>query len=158
MRALLKNVYLKNYNTRFLVRLVHDLYDDYNYKRFLSRNIYDSALKKSLLFREEDLSYHKKSDPTEQTFKLKQEIDEFINLFNRKVELMLEEFTDDEKRIYNDCIINRLSDKVVKDRICKTDKTYYRIKKSCYLKVVLCFELVDGYEKNIATSTISLAG
>ena len=85
MRALLKNVYLKNYNTRFLVRLVHDLYDDYNYKRFLSRNIYDSALKKSLLFREEDLSYHKKADPTEQTFKLKQEIDEFINLFNRKV-------------------------------------------------------------------------
>lgn len=156
MRALLRNVYLKNYNARFLVNSVHDLYDDYNYQRFLSKNIYDNALKESLCLTEDDLSYSKKSDPTAQTFKLKQDLKKIIRLFDRKVEIMLGEFTEDEKIIYNDCILNRLPDKVVKDKICKTDKTYYRIKKSCYLKVALCFGLVDDYEKKDIISAISL--
>lgn len=155
MKALLKEPYLDEYRLRPLVRAVHNLFDDYNYKRLLSNNIYDEQLKRPLKFRPEDLSYHRKSDPTAKAIEVKDDVEEFISLFERKLSRLLEEFTDDEMIIYREVILNRMPDNIIRDRICKTDKTYYPIKKSCYLKIALAFELVDGYSKKVYM-TISL--
>jgi len=58
-------------------------------------------------------------------------------------------------KIYNHSVIGREQDKQIRDRICKTDRTYYPIKKSCYVKIALRFGLVDGFTKNVF-ATISL--
>ena len=64
-------------------------------------------------------------------------------------------FTPEEMKIYNHSVIGREQDKQIRDRICKTDRTYYPIKKSCYVKIALRFGLVDGFTKNVF-ATISL--
>ena len=51
--------------------------------------------------------------------------------------------------IYKYSILAREQDKEIRDRICKTDKTYYPIKKSCYVKFALRFGLVDGFTKKV---------
>jgi len=155
MKALFQKPYLDEYRLKPLVKAVHNLFDDYNYKRILSKDIYEDALKKPLHFRPEDLSYHKKSDPTSRAIETKEDVEKFISLFERKLNCLLNEFTEDEMIIYRETVLNRMSDSVVRDRICKTDKTYYPIKKSCYLKIALAFDLVDGYSKKVYM-TISL--
>ena len=79
----------------------------------------------------------------------------YLDEFDRKLEYLLSTLTADELKIYNYSVLAREQDKQVRDRICKTDKTYYPIKKSCYVKLALRFGLVDGFTKNVF-ATISL--
>ena len=51
--------------------------------------------------------------------------------------------TNDEKIIYEYSIEKKETDSVVQSIIKKYGKTYYHIKKSCYLKIYLYFNLDD---------------
>ena len=86
---------------------------------------------------------------------LKEDVEIYLNQFDKKLEHVKERFTDEELTIFKYSVLARASDKEMRDRICKTDKTYYPIKKSCYVKLALSFDLIDGFTKKVF-KTISL--
>lgn len=155
MRVLLRKIYLDEYNLKPIVKAVHNLFDDYNYKKLISKRYYDDTLRHLLSYKPEDSRYENKTDSTLMAVQNKEKVDKYLDGFERKLEKLLETFTDDETRIFKYCVLARAQDQEVRDRICKTDKTYYLIKKSCYVKLALGFDLVDGFTKNVF-ATISL--
>ena len=106
------------------------------------------VIKKQIKIRTSSLEEYEKYNRLDLANDLKKEID-ILSAY------LPADLTDDELKIYKYSILLREQDKQIKDRICKTDKTYYPIKKSCYVKVALRFSLVDGFTKNVF-STISL--
>ena len=155
MQVEFKKKYLDEYNLKLIVRSVYNLFDDYNYKKAVAQEYLDSLYQHRL---SENLEYskeHKKVDSTYKIVEKREKVVNYLNEFDRKLEYLLSNLSEDEKIIYKYSILAREQDKQVRDRICKTDKTYYLIKKSCYVKVALRFSLVDGFTKDVF-ATISL--
>ena len=74
-----------------------------------------------------------------------QQIEEYFDYvfnFENKIKYLKTQFTDDEAIIFHYSIEERELDKEIMDRICKSEHKYYQIKKSCYLKIALCFGLI----------------
>ena len=155
MKVLLRKMYLDEYDLKPIVKAVHTLFDDYNYKKTMSQGYYDESLKHLLSYKPEDSRHKKKSDSTLKAVENKEKVDKYLKQFDKKLEYLLETFTDDELKVFKYCVLARVQDKEIRDRICKTDKTFYPIKKSCYVKLALGFDLVDGFTKNVF-ATISL--
>lgn len=155
MKLLLRKIYLDEYDLKPIVKAVHNLFDDYNYKKTISKGYYDESLRHELSYKPEDSRHRKKTDTTLETVQKKEKVDKYLNEFDRKLNFLLETFTDDELKVFKYCVLGRVQDKEMRDRICKTDKTYYPIKKSCYVKLAIGFDLVDGFTKNVF-ATISL--
>lgn len=155
MQIEFKKKYLDEYDLKSLVKAVYNLFDDYNYKKAISQEYLDSIYQHRITDKLECLKNHKIIDKTYNVVEKREKVVKYLNEFDRKLEHLLSTLTDDEKKVYNYSILARLQDKVVRDEICKTDKTYYLIKKSCYVKFALRFGLVDGFTKDVFT-TISL--
>jgi len=155
MKVELKKKYLDQYNLKILVKAVHNLFDDYNYKEAIAQEYLDEIFERRLNDNPEYSKYRKKKDTTYDTVRKRDKVVKYLNEFDRKRNHLLSTLTSDELKIYNYCVLAREQDKQVRDRICKTDKTYYPIKKSCYVKLALRFGLVDGFTKNVF-ATISL--
>ena len=155
MKLLLRKMYLDEYDLKPIVKAVHNLFDDYNYKKIISKGYYDESLKHEISYRPEDLRNRRNSDFTSKSIEKKEKVDKYLKEFDKKLEYLLETFTEDELKIYKYCVLGRIQDKEMRDRICKTDKTYYPIKKSCYVKIAIGFDLVDGFSKEVF-ATISL--
>ena len=155
MKVLLRKMYLDEYDLKPIVKAVHNLFDDYNYKKTISKGYYDESLKHLLSYKPEDSRHKKKSDSTLKAVENKEKVDKYLKQFDKKLEYLLETFTDDELKVFKYCVLARVQDKEIRDRICKTDKTFYPNKKSCYVKLALGFDLVDGFTKNVF-ATISL--
>ena len=155
MKVLLRKMYLDEYDLKPIVKAVHNLFDDYNYKKTISKGYYDESLKHLLSYKPEDSRHKKKSDFTLKAVENKEKVDKYLKQFDKKLEYLLETFTDDELKVFKYCVLARVQDKEIRHRICKTDKTFYPIKKSCYVKLALGFDLVDGFTKNVL-ATISL--
>lgn len=156
MKVLLRKKYLDEYDLKQIVKAVHNLFDDYNYKQSIAQEYLEGLLCHQLIDRPEHLTKHRKSDPTQKSVEKREKVVKYLNEFDTKLSFLLDnKLTPEEIKIYKYCILEREQDKVVRDRICKTDKTFYPIKKSCYVKIALRFGLVDGFTKNVF-ATISL--
>lgn len=155
MRVLLKKKYLDEYDLKSVVKAVHNLFDDYNYKKLIVKGYFDGDIRHKLIFRDEDPRSNKPGDSVSSNIQLKEDVEIYLNQFDKKLEHVKERFTDEELIIFKHSVLARASDKEMRDRICKTDKTYYPIKKSCYVKLALSFDLIDGFTKKVF-KTISL--
>lgn len=155
MQVEFKKKYLDEYNLKPLVKAVYNLFDDYNYKKAISQEYLDSIYQHRITEKVEDLKYRRKIDKTFNVVEKREKVVNYLEEFDRKLEHLLATLTDDELKIYKYSILAREQDKVIRERICKTDKTYYLIKKSCYVKFALRYALVDGFTKDVF-ATISL--
>lgn len=155
MKVEFKKMYLDQYNLTKITKAVHNLFDDYNYKKAVAQEYLDSIYQHRLKDKPEDLKNKNNNDTTYSTVEKRDKVVKYINEFERKLEHLLSTLSPDEMIIYNYSIICREQDKQIRDRICKTDTTYYPIKKSCYVKIALRFGLVDGFTKEVF-ATISL--
>ncbi len=155
MRVEFKKKYLDEYNLKTIARAVYNLFDDYYYKKAVAQEYLESIGNYRFSNDKEYSKNHRKVDSTYKTVEKREKVVNYLNEFDRKLEHLLTSLTDDEMVIYKHSILGREQDKVVRDRICKTDKTYYLIKKSCYVKFALRFSLVDGFTKDVF-ATISL--
>lgn len=155
MQVEFKKKYLDEYDLKAIVKAVYNLFDDYNYKKAIAQEYLDSIYQHRLTDKPEYSKYHKKIDSTYNTVEKREKVVNYLNEFDRKLEFLLSTFTAEEMKIYNHSVIGREQDKQIRDRICKTDRTYYPIKKSCYVKIALRFGLVDGFTKDVF-ATISL--
>ncbi len=155
MQVEFKKKYLDEYDLKAIVKAVYNLFDDYNYKKAIAQEYLDSIYQHRLTDKPEYSKYHKKIDSTYNTVEKRDKVVNYLNEFDRKLEFLLSTFTAEEMKIYNHSVIGREQDKQIRDRICKTDRTYYPIKKSCYVKIALRFGLVDGFTKDVF-ATISL--
>ena len=155
MQVEFKKKYLDEYDLKAIVKAVYNLFDDYNYKKAIAQEYLDSIYQHRLTDKLEYSKYHKKIDSTYNTVEKRDKVVNYLNEFDRKLEFLLSTFTAEEMKIYNHSVIGREQDKQIRDRICKTDRTYYPIKKSCYVKIALRFGLVDGFTKDVF-ATISL--
>lgn len=141
MKALLSKKHLENFDMKVLTKEVEELFDNYN---FLCELVDMSMIedKKG----EERLQKGIYSIEMKKIIKIENYIN-YIREFDNKIEALKSSFTDDELQIFKYGIEERESDKVICDRICKTYKTYYIIKKSCFVKIALRF--------NLATEAVS---
>lgn len=155
MKVVLKPEYLQEYNERQIVAAVYNLFDDYNYKKLILKGYFDDTSNHDLNYKPEDLRYRKNSDYVSSKSEEKEKVQAYIDKFEKKLNIVLEKLTDEEKIIYKYSIRQRLRDKEIFDKVCKQDKKYYQIKKSCFVKFALSFDLVDGFTKNVF-ATISL--
>lgn len=155
MQTEFKKQYLDEYDLKTIVKAVYNLFDDYNYKKAISQEYLDSIYQHRLVDKPEYSKYRRNMDSMPIIVEKKEKVAEYLKEFDRKLEHLLSTLSKNEKKVYDYSITLREHDKVVRDRICKTDKTYYSIKKSCYVKIALRFGLVDGFTKNVF-ETISL--
>jgi len=155
MQVEFKKQYLDEYDLRPLVKAVYNLFDDYNYKKAIAQEYLDSIYQHRISDKPEYSKYHKKVDTTYNTVEKREKVVNYLKDFDKKLDYLLSTLSEDERKVYKYSIIAREKDNVVRDEICKTDKTYYLIKKSCYVKFALRFGLVDGFTKNVF-ATISL--
>ncbi len=155
MRVEFRKKYLDEYDLKSIVRAVYNLFDDYYYKKAVAQEYLESLQQHRLSDDREYSKNHKKVDSTYKIVEKREKVVNYLKEFDRKLEHLLTNLTDDEIKIYKYSILAREQDKQIRDRICKTDKTYYLIKKSCYVKFALRFSLVDGFTKEVF-ATISL--
>lgn len=154
MKALLTKDYIEEFDMRLMSKSIMKLFDDYNYKCTLAQNIMEASLSRELSDVPSSFQ-HRKSDPTLTATIKREKLLQYINEFDRKLKYLKATFTDDELKIFHYAVEERETDKELCDRLAKSYKTVYMIKKSCYVKISLRFGLVDGLEKTIMT-TISV--
>lgn len=155
MKVELKKKYLDEYDLKVIAKAVYNLFDDYNYKKAIAQEYLDSIYQRKSNNEPVYSKHRKKIDSTYEIVKKRERVVKYLDEFDRKLDYLLSTLTADELKIYTYSVLAREQDKQVRDRICKTDKTYYPIKKSCYVKLALRFGLVDGFTKNVF-ATISL--
>lgn len=155
MKALLKKKYIEEYNLKSVTKAVLNLFDDYNYKINISYDYLGKQLNHELYEIPVHSGKSKKQDEISKIVEKRENVLNYINEFDRKLKILKNEFTSEELAIFKYCIIERAMDKEVMDQIAKTEKTYYNIKKSCFVKIALRYNLVDGYSKKVYF-TISL--
>ena len=146
MKVLLEEKVLKLFNTRQLFQDVLNLFDEYNTKQFMLNDAVYKSLDSSHL---EKLIGQK--GKTDSVWKSVLVCDKYLNdvsEFKRKIQMLKMQMTDDELIIFNYSLEEREIDKVIMNRINKSNHKYYQIKKSCYLKIALTFGLVCSIEEN----------
>lgn len=154
MRALLAKKYINDFDLKQISKDVFELFDDYNYKKELAQQYLYESMNHEL----NDIpSSHQrgKSNPTSQIAIKREKLLNYLDEFDTKLKYLKLSLTDDELKILNYGIGERETDKELMDRICKSYKTYLLIKKSCYVKIALRFNLVKSMEKTIL-KTISI--
>ena len=144
MKALLSKRYLENFDMKVLTKEVEDLFDDYNFiceltdKKMIDNKREEKPLKKGIY-----------SIELKHVIKLEDYIN-YIKEFDARLEALKNSFTEDELMIFKYGIEERERDKEICDRLCKTYKTYYIIKKSCFVKIALRFNLaVDAVNSTL---------
>lgn len=145
MKALLNDNSVEKFKARELFNQVLNLFDEYNINQLTVQHIAEESLVRNQEVREECFQSGK-SDPTwKATLKSDKYVDYVLN-FERKIQFLKTQFTDDELIIFKYSIEERELDKEIMVRVAKSDHKYYQIKKSCYLKVALSFGLIKPKE------------
>lgn len=151
MRALLTSKSVEPFNTKALYNKVIAKFDEYNSKQFAIRSNAEESLTRRQELREECFQQIK-SDPTWKATVKNDKLVDFVNDFDNKISFLKTQFTEDEEIIFHYSLEERELDKVIMDKVCKSEHKYYDIKKSCYLKVALCFGLIK-LRSNAETKT-----
>lgn len=131
---------IETFNAKELYKQVLHLFDEYYaYKVCLEDAVTNTYNKK--IFHEEQRSYYK-SDPTYQRMLRYERAVTYIEHFEKELLYLKKHFTKEETNIFNTSILNRIPDKEIMIDINKKGHTYYKLKKSCYLKIALRFNLI----------------
>ncbi len=138
MKALISKKYLNYFDMRLLTKEVHDLFDEYNFINELLNNNMIEKNQSPI-----HLTISSTSNSSSELNKLLkiEKYEKYIKYFESNLNYLKSNMTDDELLIYKYCIEEREIDRIVSDRICKSGKTYYKIKKSCYAKIAMKFNL-----------------
>lgn len=139
MKALISRKYLDSYDMRQLTRAVHELFDDYNFIRSL---IKERLIERPINSNPVKNHYNNYNEELKAITKRETYIN-YLKEFDKKMEYLKSTLTEDELKILEYCIENRESDKEVCDRVAKSYKSYFIIKKSCYVKIALKFNLLS---------------
>ena len=85
-------MYLDEYDLKPIVKAVHNLFDDYNYKKTISKGYYDESLKHLLSYKPEDSRHKKKSDSTLKAVENKEKVDKYLKQFDKKTRISTRNF------------------------------------------------------------------
>ena len=147
MRVLLAKEYVNKFYLKELSKRIYKKWDEYNYKVFLAKNYFGKA---TSTIKEVAISdTHSVSNPTQSVLIKREELLNEIKKFNIKVKNFKATLTDDEKSIFKYGIEQRLTDEEMADAIAKSLKTTRQIKRSCYVKVALHFNLIQKDDKAV---------
>ena len=136
MRVLLAKEYVDKFYLKELSKRIYKKWDEYNYKVFLAKNYFGKA---TSTIKEVVISdTHSVSNPTQSVLIKREELLNEIKKFNIKVKNFKATLTDDEKSIFKYGIA-----------IAKSLKTTRQIKRSCYVKVALHFNLIQKDDKAV---------
>lgn len=138
MKVLLNNKYLEEFDTKLLTKEVYNLFDDYN---FINELVASNTIEENKNYLEiKKISKGNYSEELKKVTKIENYII-YLQEFNKKLEALKKSFTEEELIIFTYGVEERECDKELCDRICKSYKTYINIKKSCFVKIALRFNL-----------------
>lgn len=146
MRALITASMVEPFNTKELYNKVIDKFLDYSLKKITINSIAEESLSRNTEIHEECHTQNTSNPTWKATVKSDKLLDEIIE-YENKINFLKTQFTKEEQIIYDDSIVERELDKVIMDKVCRDPHKYYQVKKSCYLKVALCFGLIKPREK-----------
>lgn len=134
---------MAKYSTRLVTKKVNDLIEAYN---DVLLAIDDFDIKLSFGERDETsfISSNKISDITGSAVTTKESLKSLVNIFEKRMEYVKKLFTEDEKLIFEYSIEKQRPDLYVQNIVKKYDKTFYSLKKSCYLKIYIYFKLDEN--------------
>lgn len=139
MKALISRKYLDNFDMKELSKAVFELFDDYN---FICSLVKEHMIESSNYISDSKNKLNNSNEELKSVLKRESYMN-YIKEFDRKIENLKTTFTDDELKVFQYSIEDRETDKELCNRILKTYKTYFVIKKSCYVKVALKFNLLS---------------
>lgn len=146
MRALITASMVEPFNTKELYNKVIDKFLDYSLKKITINSIAEESLSRNTEIHEECHTQNTSNPTWKATVKSDKLLDEVID-YENKINFLKTQFTKEEQIIYDESIVERELDKVIMDEVCRDPHKYYQVKKSCYLKVALCFGLIKPSEK-----------
>lgn len=147
MRVLLAKEYVDKFYLKEISKRIYKKFDEYNYKVFLAKNYYGkttSTIKEVAISNSFSIS-----NPTQQTTIKREELLNEIKKFSIKIKNFKSTLTEDEKAVFKYGIEQRLTDNEIADAIAKSLKTTRQIKRSCYVKVALHFNLIKKDDKAV---------
>ena len=139
MKALISKKYLDNFDMKVLSKAVFELFDDYN---FICSLVKEHMIEGTNTINNRKSKFNNSSEELKSLLK-RESYAKYLKEFERKIDNLKTTFTDDELKVFQYSIEDRETDKELCDRIMKTYKTYFVIKKSCYVKVALKFNLLS---------------
>ena len=145
MRVLLDPTSVERFNSKKLYDEVEARFKEYSINKLAIQNIAEKSLTKKQTIREEKFTRHK-SDPTWKATIESEKIVDSVFDFEDKINYLKTQFTDDESIVFKYSLEECETDKEIMNRICKTSQRYYQIKKSCYIKIGLCFGILKPKE------------
>lgn len=150
MRVLLAKEYLDQFNLRDISKSIYRKFDEYNYKIYLSKTFTGKTTSK---IDEVSISRQKgMSNPTLNSIIKREQLLKNIKEFSNKIKYLKSTLTDDERLVFKYGIEQRLTDDELSDELAKSLKTTRYIKKSCYVKVALHFDLIKNKPKQCYNS------
>ena len=140
VKAQLSNKYLKDFNMKKCVNIVNDFFDEYNFiNAMIESNIF--LLKND----NPEIKIRNYTNSSELAIiTKKEELLSYMESINKKINELKESLTDEELQIFEYSIKLRMFDSEIQDIMLKSNNTYYMIKKSCYIKVILKFNLISS--------------
>lgn len=139
MKALISKKYLDNFDMKVLSKAVFELFDDYN---FICSLVKEHMIEGTSTINNSKSKFNNSSEELKSVLKRESYV-KYLKEFERKIDNLKTTFTDDELKVFQYSIEDRETDKELCDRVRKTYKTYFVIKKSCYVKVALKFNLLS---------------
>lgn len=149
-KSLLNLNSVEPFNAKQLYKKVIAEFDNYKTKLFVIDSLAESSLSRNMESREEQ-----KNGNSDKTFSLvlkREKLLEQVKKFEGKIEYAKSTFTKDEMILFNHSILEREIDKVIMDDMAKYERTYSKIKKSCYAKIALSLGLIhlkDSIENKV---------
>ena len=153
MKLLLTKEYLDRFDLKQVSRAVMKLFEDYNYKIYVSKHY---KVNRSYFKGESSISLknYRSNSVLEEVIN-REQILEYINSFKYKIRTLKYSFTEEENTVFKYSVQEKMPDKELCDELAKSYKKVKLIKKSCYVKIALEFGLVNPKDNTIY-KTISL--
>lgn len=140
MKALLNEKFVEEFHTKTLYSEVLSLFDQYN--------AYQVAVKHLPVYPSSSSHLHEgffqknKGDPTFFASVKLEACLHYVYDFEEKIDYLKTQFTEEEMILFECSLRQRQSDKQIIAKLAQTEHKYYELKKSCYLKIALCFGIV----------------
>lgn len=142
MRGKFNTKYLNNYDLKSLTKSITELNELIFYYRIAVKKYWTNS--KSADIKITLNSNHNICDMTGNAIIKLENMKKAVDRYDRKIKYLKKNvLTSDEWKIFHYSIEKGESTEVIMDLINKSEKTYYKIKKSAFLKIALEFNLVE---------------
>lgn len=142
MRGKFNKKYLENYNLKDLSKSIMELNELIFYYRIAIKKYWTNN--KCGDINATLNSNHNVCDMTGNALMKLENMKRTVERYDRKIKYLKKNvLTDDEWKIFHYAIEQGESSEVIMERINRSEKTYYKIKKSAFLKIALEFNLIE---------------